>query len=327
MRVLAMVTAYPPTHCAGSEVMVHSLLRPLVARGHHVDVVLSRDTGRPYDLDGVHVHPYRGKGDPFEFIGDTDVIVCHLENTRRATTIGNMTGVPVVQVLHNDNGHTATYVQRGGASLLVFNSDQMAAHFAPYQGRSIVVRPPVDPVEYETTPGDHVTLINLSEDKGVATFYALAERLPERRFLGVVGAYGEQVIREDLPNVEILTHLPADRMRDEVYARTRILLMPSSHESWGRTGIEAMSSGIPVIAHPTPGLREALGDAGTFCDRGDIDAWVAALTRLGDGRKWKPASRKAKARALQLDPSPDLARWCEAIEGVARVRSPARIRH
>lgn len=324
MRVLAMVTAYPPTHCAGSEVMVHSLLRPLVARDHHVDVVLSRDAGAPYDLDGVHVHPHKGKGDPFEYVKDADVIVAHLENTRRATTIGNMTGVPVVQILHNDNGHTTTYVQRGGASLLVFNSEQMAAHFGSYGGRSIVVRPPVDPVEYETTPGDHITLINLSEDKGVSTFYAAAERLPERLFMGVVGAYGEQDVR-DMANVEIVPHLPADRMRDDVYARTRILLMPSAHESWGRVAVEAMASGIPVIAHPTPGLREALDDAGIFANRGDIDAWVTALARLSDGRKWKAASRKAQVRAKQLDPSPDLARWCEAIEGVARV--PARVRH
>lgn len=325
MRVLAMVTAYPPAHCAGSEVMVHALLRPLVARGHEVNVVLSRDIGAPYDLDGVHVWPHTGKADPFRFLADTDVIVTHLENTVRATTIGNMAGVPVVQVLHNDNGHTASYLSRGGASLVVFNSAQMAATFSSYDGYSITIRPPVDPVEYETTPGECVTLVNLSRDKGAETFYALAERFPGRDFLGVVGAYGEQIIREDLPNVTILPHVPASRMRDEVYARTRILLMPSLHESWGRVGVEAMASGIPVIASPTPGLRESLGDAGTFCTPGDVDAWATELTRLSDGRKWRAASRKAKARAAALAPPADLAAWCEAVEGVARVRIPARV--
>lgn len=324
MRVLAIVTAYPPAHCAGSEVMVHALLRPLVARGHDVNVVLSRGTGAPYVLDGVHVWPHTGKSDPFRWLADADVIVTHLENTVRATTIGNMAGVPVVQVLHNDNGHTSLYLSRGGANLVVFNSAQMADTFSHYDGYSITVRPPVSVVEYETTPGDHITLINLSADKGAATFYALAERFPDRCFLGVTGAYGEQILR-DLPNVEIVPHMPADRMRDEVYARTRILLMPSKHESWGRVGVEAMASGIPVIASPTAGLRESLGDAGTFCEPGDIDAWAAELQRLTDGRKWRAASRKAKTRAGELDPAGDLTAWCEAIEGVARVRIPARI--
>lgn len=319
-----MVTAYPPAHCAGSEVMVHALLRPLVARGHEVNVVLSRDAGDPYTLDGVQVWPHVGKSDPFRFLADSDVIVTHLENTVRATTIGNMAGVPVVQVLHNDNGHTSSYLARGGASLVVFNSAQMAETFASYGGYSITVRPPVSVVEYETTPGDRITLINLSKDKGAHVFYALAERFPDRSFLGVTGAYGEQILR-DMPNVEIIPHVPAARMRDEVYARTRILLVPSAHESWGRVGVEAMASGIPVLASPTPGLRESLGEAGVFCDPGDVDAWAAELKRLGDGRKWRAASRKAKARAAELDPAGDLTVWCDAVEGVARVRIPTRI--
>lgn len=326
VRVLTMVTAYPPAHCAGSEVMVHALLRPLVTRGHEVNVVLSRDTGAPYELDGVRVWPHVGKADPFRFVADSDVIVCHLENTMRATTIGQMSGIPVVQVLHNDNGHTAQYLRRGGANLVVFNSTQLAERFSSYGGYSIVVRPPVDLVEYETTPGEHVTLVNLSADKGAHVFYALAERFPDRQFLGVVGAYGEQIIRDDLPNVTILPHLPAARMRDEVYARTRVLLVPSVHESWGRVGIEAMASGIPVVASPTDGLRESLGAAGIFCDPKDVDAWATELKRLGDGRKWRAASRKAKARAAELAPAADLASWCEAVEGVARVRIPARLR-
>src|SRR5690606_41582358 len=103
--------------------------------------------------------------------------------------------------------------------------------------------------------------------KGAETFYALAGRCPQTRFLGGKGGYGVQILprgNNALPNVEIVEHLPPERMRDEVYARTRVLLMPSAYESWGRVGVEAMCSGIPVIAHLTAGLRESLGDAGAF---------------------------------------------------------------
>jgi hypothetical protein len=324
VRILVMVAAYPPGQCVGSWMMTHNLLRALVDRGHEANVVLSMTDGKPYVLDGVNVWPHTGKADPFRFLADADVIVTHMGDAGRATTLGQMCGVPVVQICHNTGSQTALSIRRGGASLLVFNSRQMAAHFeGHHHGQSIVVQPPVDPAEYATTPGECITLINLSSDKGAGVFYRLAERFPGQRFLGIVGGYGEQVI-EAAPNVEILPHAPAEQMRERVYARTRILLMPSAHESWGRTGVEAMTSGIPVIAHPTEGLRESLGEAGVFADREDLDAWEAAVKLLLDKRRWNGASRRAKKRAKELDPVPDLERWCAAVEELGRI--PAKLR-
>jgi len=323
VRIMAMVAAYPPDQCVGSWMMTHNLLRALVARGHEADVVLSMADGKPYVLDGVRVWPHTGKADPFRFLGDADVIVTHMGDAGRATTLGQMCGVPVIQICHNTGSQSAASIRRGGASLMVFNSDQMAAHFGDHQGRSIIVHPPVDAAEYATVPGECITLINLSEDKGAGVFYRLAERFPDQRFLGVVGGYGKQIVRAG-PNIEILDHVPGDRMRDEVYARTRILLMPSAQESWGRTGVEAACSGIPVVAHPVAGLRESLGGAGTFADRGDLDAWESAVRLLLDKRRWNGASRRAKKRAAELDPAADLERWCLAVQELGRI--PAKLR-
>jgi glycosyltransferase involved in cell wall biosynthesis len=320
-----MVAAYPPGQNVGSWLMTHSLLRALVVKGHEVDVVLSTATGAPYVLDGVRVWPHVSKEDPFRHIASADVIVCHLEGGYRASVLGQTCGLPVVQIAHNTQGRALDIARRGGSNLLVCNSVQMAAQFADHAGRMVVVHPPVDPVEYATKPGDAITLINLSEDKGARVFYALADRFPDRKFLGVRGGYSDQVI-EDHPNVEVIDHVPGYEMRERVYARTKVLLMPSAHESWGRTGVEAMCSGIPVIAHPTPGLHESLGSAGIFADRADVDSWETELRRLLDGRRWKAASRKATARALELDPAADLARWCEEIETLVRRTSSVRTR-
>lgn len=328
MRVLAMVPDYPPRG-VGSWVMTHTLLRALVERGHGVDVVLAVAEGDPYELDGVRVWPHRGKGDPFRFIDDASVLVAHVESAGRPIALGNARGVPVVQIAHNAGAFTESALTRRSAALTVFNSRHVAEKLADLCVRSIVLHPPVHPADYATTPGDAVTLVNLSQDKGAETFYALAERFPDRPFLGVRGGYGVQVLPSgdgDVPNVTVLDHQPPDRMRDEVYARTRVLLMPSAHESWGRTAIEAACSGIPTIAHPTPGLLESLGDAGVFCDRDDVDAWEVALRRLLDGRRWRAASRRAKARAAELGPSADLDRWCREIEALGRRRLRVRAR-
>ena len=322
MRVLAMLHLFPPHHNAGAERMVLAMFRALVERGHQVDVLLSQrhpEITSAYEIDGINVHRHRGKEDPFRFLDDTDVIVTHLENTPRAAALGESFRIPVVKVVHNTFTATRGQLKRG-ISLAVYNSQWMAEEFSDLDVDSVVIRPPVAVADYATTPGDCITLVNLYEPKGPKTFYALAERFPHLRFLAVHGAYGTQVVR-DLPNVEHVEHLDGDQMRDRVYARTKILLVPSDYESWGRVGVEAMCSGIPVIAHPTPGLKESLRDAGIFCDRRNIDAWEQAITGLLKPRTYAAASKKAKARAAELDPAADLDRWCAAVESLAARRS------
>ena len=323
MRVLAMLAAYPPHQSIGSWIVTHTLLRALVARGHDVDVVLESARGEPYVLDGVRVWPHTGKTDPFGHLNDADVIICHAGGTRRPEVLGALWDIPVVVHTHSVNVFSEATLRNYQCALVVFNSETMAAQLREHEGMSMVVRPPVDPAEYATTPGDHVTLVNLSRDKGAEVFYALAERIPERQFLGVRGGYGVQVL-DDLPNVTIAPHTPSTLMRDQVYARTRVLLMPSLHESYGRAGVEAMASGIPVIAHPTEGLRESLGDAGIFVDRADVDGWEAALRKLLDGRRWRHASARALRRVAELDPVPEVDEWCRRVEHLAGRRSRIR---
>ena len=301
--------------------MAHTLARALVDRGHRVEVLLSFPLPwlrEPYDYQGVRVHPARdAKADPFLWFSGpdrADVVVTHLENTPRAVTLGKMYGVPAVHLLHNDHGPTRAWCNPDVA-LVVSNTAWIAQQVD--HPNLIVVRPPVIPVDYATTPGDAVTLINVNPDKGAHVFYALAERFPDQKFIGVEGSYGEQINRTDLPNVEWIAHVPGHQMRERVYARTRVLLMPSIYESYGRTAVEAMVSGIPVIAHPTPGLCEALADAGTYAHREDIDAWQAALQTLLTSEAWQTASNKAVRRAAELDPADDLDRWCIAIEALA----------
>jgi glycosyltransferase involved in cell wall biosynthesis len=195
-----------------------------------------------------------------------------------------------------------------GASLVVFNAEWSAAA-APAPCPSIVVRPPVDPAAYRTTPGDAFTLVNLSEPKGVKVAWRLAEQAPDVPFLGVRGGYGEQIVPR-APNFTVI-----DQVRDmrAVYGRTRVLLMPSLHESWGRVGVEAMCSGIPVIAAPTPGLLESLGSAGLFVDRTDERGWLDAVRRLRDPAEWAIWSQRALQRSAELDPAADIDLFIESI--------------
>lgn len=322
MRVLAMLHLAPPRHCAGGEMMTFAMLRALALRGHAVDVQLSRQTpdAAPYDYEGITVWPRVDvHSDPFRHLGDADLVVTHLENTPRAVILARGARVPFAIVCHNDQAATREWLVED-AAVLVYNSQWMRESLGA-RPNDLVVYPPVHSDEYRIArTGSAITLINLNRDKGAMTFYRLAERMPDVEFLGVVGAHGDQVIPSagDLPNVTILPHRDARTMRD-VYRRTKVLLMPSVYESWGRVGVEAMASGIPVIAHPTPGLRESLGDAGIFVDRDDLDGYESAVRRLMTPRGYGAASKRARARSAELDTAvgPQLNAWCERVEAAA----------
>jgi glycosyltransferase involved in cell wall biosynthesis len=329
LRVVARLHAAPPRHNAGAEWMVWSMFRALVERGHDVSVWLSRYSGdrEPYELHGVRVLPLAARLDFASQIKSADVLVSHLENVPSVASLARGYGKPFVAVCHNTYTPTFRNIASGGCALAVYNSQWMAReaelYYAEYPrgvrpGGSLIVRPPVFAEDYVTSRrGSHITLVNCNEAKGGELFRELAKRMPEQKFLAVKGSYGEQVDYTGLGNVEVVEHVSGDRMRERVYARTRVLLMPSSYESWGRAGVEAMASGIPVVAHPTPGLCESLSEAGIFLDRNDPQAWVAVLGKLAEAGEYRLASKRAKARSAELDPTAELAAWCDAVEALA----------
>jgi hypothetical protein len=283
--------------------MLHAILTDWVARGHECFVTIP-GLERPYTYEGVVTFGTpRRPGELAALAAGADVVVTHLDNTGVASRAARDAGRPLVHLLHNDGQLQFHHVKPGPSVLIVANSKWLRAT-VPDTYTTIIARPHVDVARYAI--GDSpianrqsVTLINLTVAKGARTFYGLADLEPDRPFLGVRGAYG---VQDDSPtrrprNVEIISNTP--RVAAEVYARTRVLLMPSGYESWGRVAIEAACSGIPTIAAPTPGLREALGNAGIFVPVGSVRDWHGALAELDDIAIYRGAS--ARARALPSD--------------------------
>ncbi|MET9521520.1 glycosyltransferase family 4 protein [Streptomyces coeruleorubidus] len=327
LSIVARVHAMPPEHNAGAEHMLVSMLRPLVERGHDVSVWLSRygKASRVYEYRGIRVVPLEARLDFPTAVRKADVLISHLECVPSTTALARGYGKPVVVVCHNTHRPTFRDAAAGGTALAVYNSQWMRREaelfFAEYPkavrpGAELIVRPPVFADEYATRPGKAITLINCNPEKGGKVLEALARRMPDQQFIAVRGAYGEQIL-PDLPNVEIVEHVRGEDMREKVYGRTKVLLMPSSYESWGRAGVEAIASGIPVVAHPTPGLCESLGEGGVFVDRNDVPGYEAVLRKLLAPAEYRLASKRAKARSAELDPTVELAAWCDAVEALA----------
>lgn len=315
MKLHARLHLYPPHHCAGAEMMVHEMLKALVARDHQVEVSLSKfcPARKPYAAGGVKVFP-KDSSDWQAQATEADVLLTHLDNTSPMVSAAIALKKPLVQVLHNTHPATRMWASCKN-DLLVYNSTWMRDELGN-DPNAIVVRPPVHRDDYLTEKSDrrYVTLINLQQAKGGVIFAQLAAMFPDIHFLGVHGAYGEQ-LDPRLPNVEIRPH--GQDMR-EVYADTSVLLMPSSYESYGRVGVEAMCSGTPVIATDTPGLREALGPAGIFMPpESTATDWAQTLTELIDKPgEWEHWSDQARIHSTTLDPTHELAVFCDRVEAL-----------
>jgi len=331
VKITAFVHFSVPYRMAGSETMLHAMLVALAGAGHEVTCVTS-DMEAPPTWSWGPVKGVAAKGmaagEQAVLATRPDVVISHHANAIPAIRLARSAGAKSVFIQHNNFPENSTTLLEQ-PDLVVFNTHWIAKTWRHRVQRSLVVHPPVWAQEHATTPGDMVTMINLNRDKGVLVFYQAARRLPQHRFLGVIGSHGPQLVPADPfarrhpeldvsnytdipPNVEIIPQ--TTDMKNDVWSRTRVLMVPSVYESYGMVAAEAMSSGIPVLAAPTPGLKESLGVAGLFCHRNQVGGWVYHLKKLlTDPVRWQAASSRCLSRSASLDPEPELKRWVQAV--------------
>lgn len=324
MRILWSIHLYPPVHNCGSEYVAHSINKYLISRGHQVRVILHQakmhNVEVPYTYEGVEVFGHTGHVDAYRW---GDVILTHLDFTQYSIVMAHATKRPIVHFVHNDIPYSSIEGAIKG-SYIVYNS-QWTCDAIGYHWPSMVLYPPCDVDYYNVNDNpeenEFITLISLNKNKGGLFLRELANAMPERKFLGVCGSYDHQHT-EQPGNVTVIPNTP-DIL--SVYKKTRVLIMPSEYESWGRTATEAMCSGIPVICTPTPGLTENCSSAGYYVgsvlkksnpgepsvDRGRVEDWVAAIKELDNIEKYRNFSQRCRQRANEL--KPDLSKLEEFI--------------
>jgi glycosyltransferase involved in cell wall biosynthesis len=85
-------------------------------------------------------------------------------------------------------------------------------------------------------------------------------------------------------------------------AAADLFLLPSETESFGLSALEALATGVPVVASRVGGLPEVVrdGETGVLCEVGDVDAMArAAIGILGDRARWTAMSTLAAADARE----------------------------
>lgn len=177
-------------------------------------------------------------------------------------------------------------------------------------------------MRFDNFDGGYVTMVNPCAYKGISIFLSLARELPRVRF-AAVPLWGttpeDRAALERLPNVTLLRPSPD---LDDIFERTKILLVPSVWgEAYGQVVVDAMLRGVPVLASNVGGLPEAkLGvdyvlpvnvveryvlDAGgqvqPVIPEQDVRPWVETLGRvLNDRALYERLSRDSREAALSF---------------------------
>jgi hypothetical protein len=253
---------------------------------------------------------------------------------------------PIVATCHYDGNYTMITGNsgRGWAEMLCFINSIMETNYRrnispwpPQIRRTEAIRPIMhrDQIEIpEPFQGDCITLINANENKGVHQFLELARRMPDRKFLGVRPYYGNMTT--PLPLGGNIEWVPFSDDVRTILRRTRILLVPSYYESFGRVAVEAMVNGIPVLyskpakTSPYPGgsiegMQSWIGDAAIPCDRDKPEEWMLAIGLLDDPEVYAKWSEVSKAHIESMNLFTEAPRIAELVESFAR-ENPAVIR-
>ena len=298
MNVLFIIHGYADTMGSGAERMVQTMSHYLTDRGHNVTIAVKRPIG---DSDGK-VKIIRCKTKEFEAsVKNYDVVFSHLDLTPYAQDLARDNKKPFFWICHNTHNYVIIRSRTKYANV-IYNAEWVRRTM-DYPNNNIVLPPPCDYRRWDDGldhySAKYITLVNHNLNKGGNVLIRLAKMMPDRQFMAVAGSYDTQVMDRTLPNVK---YVKQTQDMKSVYKNSRIVIMPSAYESWGLVFNEAGASGIPVIMHPTDGLKENAGDSGIYCDRVEEEEWVEAIKKLDDKKYYKEVSDKVRARTRELDP-------------------------
>jgi len=162
--------------------------------------------------------------------------------------------------------------------------------------------PGPDPEPYLLYIGNVMPHKNLG--RLVEAFALVARRLPVRLVLRGWGrprnvqALRERIAALDLERrVDWRPYAPDEELL-ALYRGARALVLPSLHEGFGLTALEAMACGTPVVAGRVSSIPEVVGDAGVFVDPLDAESIAGGLGRiLTDDWLWKDLRQRGLERA------------------------------
>jgi N-acetyl-alpha-D-glucosaminyl L-malate synthase BshA len=137
----------------------------------------------------------------------------------------------------------------------------------------------------------------------IRTFARIAEQVPSRLLLVGDGPDRPEAVRQadELGIGDRVIFLGKQDSVAELLSCADLFLLPSQSESFGLAALEAMASGVPVIASNAGGLPEVVphGVAGFLAPVGDVASMAdAGIGLLRNSTRWREFSAAARQWAI-----------------------------
>ena len=179
----------------------------------------------------------------------------------------------------------------------------------------------IDPAVYDRTR--YQPLLREQVDGERKILMHVSNFRPVKRVRDVVRTFA--IVRRELPSVLVMVGDGPDRIEAENEARRAgvmddvhflgkieavapllasadLFLLPSQSESFGLSALEALASGVPVVATRAGGVVEVIreGETGLLRPVGDVDGMAAdAIGILADDARWQAMSSAGAADARE----------------------------
>jgi len=300
-HIVLLTDSFLPVTYAGSELSAYETIKYLHERGHTISVLVKNWKVPSYN--GLDIFKYNMNDSICKNILEScDLIFFQMGDTPENLRMIQDINKPVYAFIHVVQGYPWLLQDRLSFPVTVVYNSHMTQDTMPTIHKNIRMIPYVDmrqlkPLRSLSVQNDTVCLINCNRNKGGELFRDLAYKMPAAPFLGVKGGYSNQVVDTTLP--ANLRYIETQNDMTKVFNRIGILVMPSHHETWGRTAVEAMAAGIPVIHSEAAGLVECVAGAGIMCNRDDEDAWAEAIRRILGDRAYRERIRQNGFRRVE----------------------------
>jgi glycogen(starch) synthase len=222
--------------------------------------------------------------------------------TEHATYLDRILADPVFKASYRAAGLSAGRIIAVGTRL----RDQIAASLPELEDRLVVIPNTVDIASFPVAgakerDGDELLWVGYRhEQKGTGTLLRAFARVLNMRPATTLRLVGRSRTEEeedgwhalaDQLGVGAAVHFdpPAERSGvADAMRRAGVFVHPASRETFGIVAVEALATGLPVVATDSGGVTEVLGaepeKLGALVPVGDIDALVAGILRVLDDR-------------------------------------------
>lgn len=345
MATCLYVSRYFYPFLGGAERSARVLLKSLVERGFSCHAICFAAREGSIDVDGIVT---RLTPDPLQRMREVvatdrpEVVLTQLDFAKEAVDWASQLGIPTILrvpswehfcnapctfatcgwkcVSNVQCGYRAHCPDLFSKATVVMAISEFVATAVKefYRRESVVIRPPVERDQYEVgvRTERYITMVRGHTVKGAEFFIDLAKRLPDKRFLlcGICDPHILAAIKQ-VPNINWCWQ---KRDMREVYSQTAIYLAPVVWaEPFGRTLVEAMINGIPIIGSDRGAVPEILGPS--FVLPLDLDRWCEAIVKyLEDREYYRSASEKLRERSFSFDAEREKLNFATVISDLRR---------